>query len=161
MRSATGAPLLVVALLALPFVAGDATTATEQVRVVARAIAAPTPLAAVTTFGDAAVYRVDVAAGAVVVVDAHAAETAPFFLRYHPWSSPETQSPLPSSHQSPILSGAKAAAWRVEVDPAGGVDVRVNVRFHGHAGDRDGTPWPFTLTDVSDGPACAVGVCLP
>lgn len=152
---------VVALLLALPLAAAGGTTGAEQLRVVARDVASPFPVSKVALFDDAAVFRVDLDAGAVVVVDAESDPDTPFYVRYHPWDRPETQAPVPSSRQSPTLSGAKATSWRVEIDPAAGVDVRIAALFHGHLGDRDGRAWSFTLTDVSDGSPCAAGACLP
>lgn len=157
---------LVLLLVAVPLVvdAGSVTT-TDVTRHVARTLASPTPLQppldALSLFSDRVAWRVDVDPSAVVVVDARSTDAAPFWLRFHPWDAPTPQSPVPGARQSPTLSGAVAQAWRVEVDPAAGVNVDVVVRFHGHVGDAGGRPWPFTLTDVRDDGGCAQGSCLP
>lgn len=95
-----------------------------------------------------------------MVVDARSSDAAPFFLRYHPWGKTGPQSPLPGAAHSPTLSGAVAPAWRVDVDPAVGVDVKIVVRFTGRIVDEDGRAWPFTLTDLPP-PSCPEGTCLP
>ena len=166
MTRRSSATLVLFLLLVAPLVASAASvTTTDETRHVARAVASPTPLPAplgvVSLLSDRVVWRVDVDPSAVVVVDARSADAAPFWLRFEPWDAPTPQSPVPSSRQAPTLSGAVAQAWRVEVDPAFGVDVDVVVRFHGHVGDADGRPWPFTLTDVRNDGGCAQGSCLP
>ena len=158
--------LFLALLVALPLVASAASVTTSDVtRHVTRTLASPTPLPApldtVALLSDRVAWRVDVDPSAVVVVDARSSDAAPFWLRFHPWGDTTPQSPVPSSRQSPTLSGAVATAWRVEVDPAVGANVDVVVRFHGHVGDVGGRAWPFTLTDVQNDGGCAQGQCLP
>lgn len=160
MRRPTALAVLTIAILAAPSLAAAASvTGTEQVRYVTRTLASPFPFAKVAFFSDQAAWRVDVDAGAVVVVDASSNDTAPFHLRFHRWDEPAPSSLVPSSRQAPSLAGP--GAWRVEVDPAAGARVHIQVRFHGHIGDAEGRAWPFTLTDVARDPGCGLGACLP
>lgn len=160
-----GPRVLALLLLLAPLVAASAVSTTDATRLVTRTLASPTtlpaPLDAVTLLSDHAAWRVDIDPSAVVVVDARASDATPFWLRFHPWDAPTPQSPVPGARQSPTLSGAVASAWRVEVDPALGADVRITVRFHGHVGDAAGRPWPFLLTDAESSRGCAQGTCLP
>lgn len=165
MRRSSLAAILV-ALVALPALAGAASvTATDVTRHVTGRLASPTPVPTpmgdLALFSDRAVWRVEIDPLAVVVVDASANDTSPFFLRYHPWDEPSFQSPIPGSRQTPTLDGSEARAWRVEVDPAAGANVHVKVRFRGHAGSDGGAAWPFTLTDVATERPCVRELCLP
>lgn len=164
MRPTTPAVTLV-ALLLIPILAAGATvTTTDTTRHVTRSVASPTPLpdpfSAFDILGDQAAWRVDVDPVAVVRIDATADDLAPFHLRAAPWGERATASPVPGARQSFTLDGEVARVWRVEVDPALGVDVDVKVRFHGHLVDTDGRAWPFTLTDLPRA-TCPQGSCLP
>lgn len=165
MRPTTPAVTLV-ALLMLPLLAAGATvTTTDTTRHVTRSVASPTPLpdplSAFDLLGDQAAWRVDVDPIAIVRIDAHADDLAPFHLRAAPWGERAAASPLPGAHQSFTLDGDVSRVWRVEVDPALGVEVDVVVRFRGHLVDEDGRAWPFTLTDLPRASTCPQGSCLP
>lgn len=165
MRPTTPAVALV-ALLVLPLLAAGATvTTTDTMRHVTRSVATPTalpdPLSAFEILSDQAAWRVDVDPSAVVRIDAQADDLAPFHLRAAPWGERAAASPVPGARQSFTLDGEVSRAWRVEVDPALGVDVDVEVRFRGHLVDDDGRAWPFTLTDLPRASTCPQGSCLP
>lgn len=137
-----------------------AAAGTHETRTLQRLVATPTPLGPATLLSDQAVWRVDVAEGTVVLVDASAGPNSPFYLRAHPLTSPEPTVGLPAFRQSFLLS--PPGPWRVVVDPAAGAAVEITVTFRGSVSDVDGAPAAFTLTDLERGHGCVVpGVCLP
>lgn len=153
--------LLALALLAAPSLLADEAgeTGSRFDKKVERLVAMPTPIGPLLVLGDAAVWRVDIPASAVVLVEAWSEETSPFYYRYERMGSAPSTFFVPSTHAGSILP---PGAWRVTIDPAGGVAVDINVRFLGQTGGVGGGPNEFTLTTIAnDNPCLLATVCLP
>lgn len=152
--------LLSVALLATPALATSGETGTVFERTIERIVATPTPAGPFVLASDARAWRVDVAEGRVVYVEAHGTESAPFYLHAEPMGQARAMFVPPASHAAYILGGPDP--WRITVDPAVGADVRIKVRFVGVSSDVRGSPAAFTLTPIANDQGCIVPtVCLP
>lgn len=159
-----GASILLVLLVAsaLGGILADAESqASVQSRSVDRLVGYPTPYGPVTVLDDGHAWEVDVPLGAQVFVHAQGAPGSLFYLRWRGSDAPDP--PLLAAPAPEDVATLGAGAWRVTVDPAGGVAVHVDVTFTGTYGDvTGGTPAPFTLRDLGGGSPCVVpGACLP
>lgn len=144
--------VLLIAILVGPAVADAASeTGDSFERRVSRLVGMPTPYGPLLLAGDSVSWRVDVPNGTLVHVHAAGAKTGPFYLRVEEVDAAPATFPVPSTNAGFLVP---PGAWRLTIDPAGGVAVDITLRLVSAA--------PFTLTPLAHDRACLLpSVCLP